>query len=110
MKNEGVREAGKCSKKVLDPGDRCLFIFLCSRWFFFNIFPFPVCKAQLIGDWHENRWGGPKRSVRLFFNCPSMYCSTLVLAQEASVRQYIGAPMSPPPIGNADQAQWANNI
>jgi hypothetical protein len=28
----------------------------------------------------------------------------------ASVRQYIGAPMSPAPIGNAHQAQWANNI
>jgi hypothetical protein len=21
----------------------------------FLLFPFPVCKAQLIGDWHENR-------------------------------------------------------
>jgi len=30
--------------------------------------------------------------------------------QGASVRQYIGAPMSPAPIGNADQTQWANNI
>jgi hypothetical protein len=28
----------------------------------------------------------------------------------ASVRQYIGAPMSPAPIGNAHQAQYANNF
>jgi len=28
----------------------------------------------------------------------------------ASVRQYIGAPMSPAPIGNAHQAQCANNF
>jgi hypothetical protein len=28
----------------------------------------------------------------------------------ASVRQYIGAPMSPSPIGNAHQAQCANNF
>ncbi len=27
-KNEGGREAGKCSKFVPDHGDRCLFIFL----------------------------------------------------------------------------------
>ncbi len=29
-----------------------------------NVFPFPVCKAQLIGDWDENRQGAPKCSVR----------------------------------------------
>jgi hypothetical protein len=28
MKNEGGREAGKCSKVVPDGGDRCLFILL----------------------------------------------------------------------------------
>ncbi len=57
MKNEGGREAGKCSKVVPDRGDQCLFIFLWSRRFFFNVFPFPVCNAQLIGDWYENRRG-----------------------------------------------------
>jgi hypothetical protein len=31
MKNEGDREAGKCSKMVSDHGDRCLFTFLSSR-------------------------------------------------------------------------------
>jgi hypothetical protein len=66
MKNEGGREAGKCSKVVLDRSDLCLFTFQCNRRLFFNIFPFPVCKAQLIGDWHENRRGAPKCSVRLF--------------------------------------------
>jgi hypothetical protein len=45
MKNEGGREAGKYSKMVPDHGDRCLFTFLSSRRLFFNIFPFPVCKA-----------------------------------------------------------------
>jgi hypothetical protein len=59
MKNEGDREAGKCSKMVPDRGDRCLFTFLSSRRVFCNIFPFPVCNAQLIGDWHENRRGAP---------------------------------------------------
>jgi hypothetical protein len=57
MKNEGGREAGKCSKVVPDRGDGCLFIFLWSRLLFCNIFPFPVCKAKLIGDWFENRRG-----------------------------------------------------
>jgi hypothetical protein len=30
-----------------------------QRWLrlFFNVFPFPLCKDQLIGDWHENRRG-----------------------------------------------------
>ncbi len=57
MKNEGGREAGsdKCSKVVPDRGDWCLFIFLWSHRLFCNVFPFPVCKAQLISDWYENR-------------------------------------------------------
>jgi hypothetical protein len=50
MKNEGSRETGKCSKMVSDRGDRCLFTFLSIRRLFFNVFPFPVCRAQLIGD------------------------------------------------------------
>jgi hypothetical protein len=44
---------------VSDIGDRCLFNFECGRCLFFNVFPFPVCKAQLIGDWLENRRGAP---------------------------------------------------
>jgi hypothetical protein len=67
MKMEGGREAGYCSKMVSDHGDRCLFIVLWCRRLFFNVFPFPLCKAQLIGDWNENRRGAPKCSVRFFF-------------------------------------------
>jgi hypothetical protein len=50
MKKEGGREAGKCSKMVPDRGDRCLFTFQSSPRLFFKVFPFPVCKSQLIGD------------------------------------------------------------
>jgi len=87
MKNKGGREAGKCSKVVPDRGDRCLFIFLWNRHLFCNIFPFPVCKAQLIGDWHENRWGAPNPIIFLI------------------IRQYIGAPKPPAPIVMADRTQ-----
>ncbi len=44
---------------VPDRGDQCLFIFLWAPCLFFNVFPFPVCKAELIGDWYENRRGAP---------------------------------------------------
>ncbi len=41
MKNEGGREAGKCSKMVSDRGDRCLFTFnvavVFSSKYFFSI-------------------------------------------------------------------------
>ena len=50
MKNEGDREAGKCSKMVPGHGDPCMFSFVTSRRLFFNLVLFPVCKAQLIGD------------------------------------------------------------
>jgi hypothetical protein len=46
-------------------GDRCLFTFLSSFRLFFNVFPFPVCKAQLIGDYHEKRWGTPNTILLL---------------------------------------------
>ncbi len=45
--------------------DVCL-IFNVGCRLVFNVFPFPVCKAQLIGDWLENRRGAPNCSVRLF--------------------------------------------
>ncbi len=44
---------------VSDRGNRCLFNFLCGRRLFFEVFPFPICKAQFIGDWLENRRGAP---------------------------------------------------
>ncbi len=65
MKKEGGREAGKCSKVVPDRVDRCLFIFLWSRRLFCNVFPFPVCRAQLIGDWYENRQGAQNTIIFL---------------------------------------------
>jgi hypothetical protein len=45
--------------------DICI-IFNVGRRLFFNVFPFPVCKAQLIGDWLANRRGAPNCLVRLF--------------------------------------------
>ncbi len=66
MKKEEDREASYCKNIVSDRGDRCLFNFLCGRRIFFSVFPFPVCKARLIGDWLENRRSAPNCSVRLF--------------------------------------------
>jgi hypothetical protein len=54
-----------CRSTFLDGGDRCLFTFLSSRCVFLNIFPFPVFKAQLIGDWYENRRGSPNTIIFL---------------------------------------------
>ncbi len=68
MKNEGGREADKCSKVVPDRGHRCLFIFLWSLRLFCNVFPFPVCKAQFIGDWCENRRGASNTIIFLIFH------------------------------------------
>ena len=39
--------------------------FLCSRHLFFSVFPFPVCRAQLIGDWYENRRGAQNTIIYL---------------------------------------------
>jgi hypothetical protein len=61
----GVEEGG-CLKMVWDRGDRCLFVFLCCRRLFFNVFSFSVCKAQLIDNWGKNRQGAPKCLVRFF--------------------------------------------
>jgi hypothetical protein len=55
MENDVGREAGKYSKMVPDRGDQCLFTVISSHRLFFNIFPSPAGKAQLIGDKHENR-------------------------------------------------------
>ena len=50
-----------------DRGDRCLFTFNWARRLFCNVFPFPVAKAQLIGNWYENRRGAPNTSIFLIF-------------------------------------------
>jgi hypothetical protein len=39
---------------VSDRGDRCEFNFIYGRRLFFEVFPFPVCKAEFIGNWLEN--------------------------------------------------------
>ncbi len=44
---------------IQDRGDRCLFKVVCCLRLFLNVFPFPVCKAQFIGDWYEYRRGAP---------------------------------------------------
>jgi hypothetical protein len=38
MKNKGGRDAGKCSKMVLDHADRCLFVFNFVVLFFKHIY------------------------------------------------------------------------
>ncbi len=50
---------------IPDCGDRCQFTFQCSRHLFFSVFPFPVCKAQFIGDWYENRRGAQNTFIFL---------------------------------------------
>ncbi len=79
---------------VPDHGDRCLFIFLCSRCHFFNVFPFPVCKALLIGDWYENRRGAPNTIIP----APKVMADQTqkkLLAHHAWSAFPIGAPMPP---------------
>jgi hypothetical protein len=126
VKNEGGREAGngKCSKDVLDRGDRCQFIFLWSRRIFCNVFPYSVCKAQLIGDWYETKGARNTTSlliIRQFYwrtdvpcanstggrNTKKKIVGSLCLVRIASwrrgtsVRQYIGAQIHP--------AHWKEN-
>ncbi len=67
MKKEEGREASYCQNIVSDRGDRCLFNFIWARRLFCNVFPFPVCKAELIGDWYENRQGAPNTIIFLIF-------------------------------------------
>jgi hypothetical protein len=100
-----------------------------ARRLFCNVFPFPVCKAQLIGDWYENRRGAPNTIIFLIFrqyywridtpcanrsggpNKKKKIIGSLCLVSIAywrrgtSVRQYIGGPMSPAPLLLADRTQ-----
>jgi hypothetical protein len=66
MKNEGGRKAGSvrrwCRTVAIDV---CLLVNAVVRRLFFNLFAFPVCKAQLIGDWHGNRRGVPNTILLL---------------------------------------------
>jgi hypothetical protein len=92
--------------------DVCL-LFKCSHHIFFNVFPFPVCKAQLIGDWYENRRGAPKCLVRFFLFCPPIGNFYMYFVPNKFVnflcRGHLCANILahrclPPPIGNVDQA------
>jgi hypothetical protein len=65
--------------------DVCLFFMGPSS--FLQRISFPVCKAQLIGDWYENRRGAQN-------TISSLYSANT-----------IGAPMHPAPIGVADRAK-----
>ncbi len=85
---------------------------------FCNVFLFPVGKAQLIGDWYENRRGAPNTIIFLIFrqyywrtdahcanrsggpNTKKNYWRTVpgeqcLLARGTSERQYIGPPRPP---------------
>jgi hypothetical protein len=61
----------------------------------------PVSNAKLIGDWLENRQGTPNDPPDLPNQNPNIFVNflcvrvPLVMAQGASVRHYIGQPISP---------------
>jgi hypothetical protein len=61
------REGGPRSRLLLEYGYGPWRSMSVSFFLLFIIFPFPVCKAYLIGDWLENRRGALNCLVRLFF-------------------------------------------
>jgi hypothetical protein len=65
MKNEGGREAGKCSKVVPESGSLFSVYFIMNPSSFLQRISFPVCRAQLIGDWYENRRGAQNTIIFL---------------------------------------------
>ena len=115
MKREGGRENGYCSKMVSDHGDRCLFSVLCYHRLFFNVFPFPLCKAQLIaigmkiGAAHRNVRSASFCSARqevifictLYLTSLSIFCVRCAISNGALG---LAHRCLPPPIGNVDQA------
>jgi hypothetical protein len=68
-----------------------VYIFMKLSAFLQHI-PFPVCKAQLIGHWYENKGGAPNTII--FF----------------IIRQYYCAPMSAAPIVMADRTRKKNYL
>jgi hypothetical protein len=76
---------------VPDCGDRCLFLFLCSHRLFFNLFPFPVCKAQFNGDWYENRLGALNTIIfliiRLYYWRTDIPCAN-IMADRTGKKNY----------------------
>ncbi len=63
---------------ISDRGNRC-------RRLFFEVFAFPLCKAQFLGDGLDNRRGAPNCSVRLCFQNSYIFVNLL-----CSVRHYNG--------------------
>ncbi len=124
MKKEGCQKASYCYNIDSDPGHRCLFNFLCDPRLFFNVFPFPVCNAKLIGDLLENRRSAPNCSVCyfLFFsygmeNAPKLPFVALPRLLRILTFLYIfcvlyanimAHPCAPPPKGNADHTVRQN--
>ncbi len=64
MKNEGGQEAGML-EGCTGPWRSMSVYFFMKPSSFLQHFPFPVCKAQLIGDWYENRRGAPNPIIFL---------------------------------------------
>ncbi len=113
MKYQGGQEDGYCTKMVSDRGDWCLFAFYFFRRLFFNVFPFPFCKAQLIGNCHENRRGARNCLVRqsIMLSKANSYVGDVASVrylptQGAAVRHYFGAPMSP----SANRKCWPDTL
>ncbi len=65
MKREGVEKQATARIWFWTMAIDVCLIFNVGRRLFFNVFPFPVCKAQLIGDWLANRRRAP--------NCTYIY-------------------------------------
>jgi hypothetical protein len=102
-----------------------IIFFMKLSCFLCNIFPFPACKAQLIGEWYENRRGAPNPIIFLIIrqyywrteapcanrnggqntkknprNIIAAPCLVRIAywRRGTSLRQYIGAPIHPAPI------------
>jgi hypothetical protein len=53
MKRKGVKKQATVRIWFRTVAIDVSLIFICGRGLVFNVFPFPVCKALLIGDWLE---------------------------------------------------------
>jgi hypothetical protein len=74
MKNEGGREAGKCSKVVPDRGDRCLFIFFMKPSSFLQHISTIILLIIRQYYWRTdvpcaNSNGGPNTKKKLLAHC-----------------------------------------
>ncbi len=69
----GVEKLASVRRLYRTVGDRCPFFFIKASSFLQRI-SFPVCKAQLIGAWYENRWGA--RNTIIFLILRQYYVRT----------------------------------